>query len=236
VKVYITARFKGVENRDEIEALCAAVRMAKMKDFCFVRDVENYKPIANAQQLWEKTYDEIGACDALLIDVSDHPSGGRLVEAGIAYALRKPIIVVKRHGVEHKALYDGIAATIITYKDHKDLTAQLKEYDKERTFNVTDKGTLLVMFLAIGAVSSWYLSQFFIPLGLVWIAVYWLLIRHFVPIVQAFDRVVIYIPLTAIWLAGFYLLEPINMSLALAWLLVYWVGALLTLRKSKFAL
>jgi hypothetical protein len=157
-----------------------------------------------------------------------------LVEAGIAYALRKPIIAIKRHEVEHKALYDGIAATMITYKDHKDLTAQLKEYDNERTFNVTDKGTLLVMFLAIGAISGWYLSQFFIPLGLVWIAVYWLMVRRFVPLVHAF--VVIYIPLTAIWLAGFYLLQPFNMSLSLAWLLVYWVAALLMLRKTKFSL
>ncbi len=237
MKVYVTTRFKGADNKQGIETLCAAVRAAKMRDFSFVRDVENYKKtFDNPKDLWARAFDEIGACDALLVDVSDRPAGGRLVEAGMAYALRKPVIVTKRHGIDHKPLFDGIAATVITYKDHADLTRQLIKYDKERSFNMTDRGTLLVMFLLVGGVIAWFLSQLFIPLALVGAIVYWLLVRKFFPLMRAFDRVVVYIPLAAIWVSGYFLLEPVYLPLAWAWLMSYWVVVLFVLKKLKFSL
>lgn len=208
-----------------------------MTDFCFIRDIENYQhTFDDPKELWARAYDEIGACDALLIDTSDHPSGGRLTETGIAYALRKPVIVVKKHGSQHKALFNGIASTIISYADHKDLTRQLKAYEDEHNFNITDKSTLLLMFLALGAVVSWLAAQVFIPLGAVAAVVYWLVIRSVSPLVRAFDRVIIYIPLTAVWLGGFYLLFPLYEPAALAWAIIYWVVTLFVIRKLKFSL
>jgi nucleoside 2-deoxyribosyltransferase len=237
VKVYITARFKGADNRKEIEELCAAVRAADMEDFCFVRDIEHYKhTFDDPKDLWAKAYDEIGACDALLIDVSDNPTGGRLVETGIAYALRKPVIVIKKHGAGHKSLFDGVSATVITYEDSKDLTIQLKKFENERNFNLTDKTAMLVMFLMVGAVIAWVLAQFFIPLGAIAATGYWLVVRHVFAPIRAFDRLVIYIPLIAVWLAGFFVLQPINPALVLAWTIIFWAATLYVLRKIKFSL
>ena len=45
MKIYITITFKGEENKDEIEHLCLAVRRGGFEDFCFVRDIENYKKV-----------------------------------------------------------------------------------------------------------------------------------------------------------------------------------------------
>ena len=130
MKVYIAARFKGAENKPEIESLCAAVRASGLKDFCFIRDVENYEKtfFDNQQGLWVRALQEMNACDAFLIDISDQPSGGRVIEAGIAYALKQPIFVLVKSGVQYKEIYDGIAALVITYDDYSDIIEPLKNY------------------------------------------------------------------------------------------------------------
>lgn len=237
MKVYVAARFKGADNKQEIEALCEAVRAAKLKDFCFIRDVEHYKhTFDDPNELWDRAYDELRACDALLIDVSDYPTGGRLVEAGMAYALRKPVIVTKKRGVKHKGLFDGIAATLIEYSTHDELTRELKKYDDSRNFNVTDRGMIFAAFISVGAVISWYLSQLYIPLAAVGMIAYWLLARWLYKPLRDFDRVVIYIPLAIIWLSVFYLLVPLYLPLALAWAILYWVAVAIILDKVKLSL
>lgn len=130
MRIYITSRFKGAsENKQDIERLCGAVRSAGLEDFHFIRDVEKYQPnFFNSQkELWEVAKRYVSECDAMLIDVSDSPTGGRLIEAGIAYALSKPIYVVVKRGVEHKSFYEGIANTIIQYDEPEDITKALKK-------------------------------------------------------------------------------------------------------------
>ena len=237
MKVYIATRYKGAENRHEVEQLSKAVRNAGLHDFSFVRDVENYKQtFDDPKELWRRAYDEIGACDAFLVDVSDNPTGGRLVEAGMAYAMGKTVIVIKRHGVHHKQLFDGIARTVITYDNYEDLAKQLKRFDKDRTFDVTDKSALLVMLLLVGGVIAYFLAQVWIPLAGIGAIAYWLLMRHFISLVRDFDRVVIYIPLVIIWGSVYFWLSSISMTIALAWAVVYWIVVLFVLARIKFAL
>lgn len=237
VKIYVTARYKGAENKGDIDTLCAAVRDADMKDFCFVRDVEHYKHVFDdPKELWARTYDEIGACDALLIDVSDHPTGGRLIEAGIAYALKKPIIVIKKPGVKYKPFFDGISEKAIEYDDYKDLTQKLKRFDHDRSFNITDKSVMLAMFLLVGALIAWQSWLFFTPLAIIAPVVYWLAVRHFFASMRVFDRVVILIPLALLWLSGLWWLKGISLPLAFAWTLIYWIVAIIVLRRMKLSL
>jgi nucleoside 2-deoxyribosyltransferase len=135
MKVYITSRFKGsAENKAYIDKLCAAVRDAGMEDFHFIRDVENYQPntFSDQQQLWASSLKHLAECDALLIDISDSPSGGRLVEAGMAYALNKPIYVIAQNGVQYKDFYNGIATVVIRYNAIGDITASLRSDLKSR--------------------------------------------------------------------------------------------------------
>ncbi len=90
MKVFVTARFKDA-NRGDIEALCAAVSAAGLEDFSFIRDIENYQKIFdNPVELWQRAREELTRCDALLVDVSDFPTGGRVIEIGIAFGLKCP--------------------------------------------------------------------------------------------------------------------------------------------------
>jgi hypothetical protein len=168
--------------------------------------------------------------------VSDYPTGGRLVEAGIAYALRKPVIVVKKYGIHHKNLFDGISSTVIEYTDHKDMTTQLKKFERDRNFNVTDKSTMFVMFLLLGGAISWILSQFFIPLAVVGAVLYWLVVRAIFPLLKSFDRVIIFVPLLFVWIMGLLVLQPVNSAFAIAWGIGFWVISLLILQKAKLSL
>lgn len=129
--MYITTRFSNAaDNKAQVDELCAAVVAAGFEDFHFIRDVEHYQKnvFPSQKALWAKAKECIEACDALLIDVSDSPSGGRVVEAGIAYALGKPVYVIVRKGVAYKDFYDGIAAVVIEYESRGDVVAALRPY------------------------------------------------------------------------------------------------------------
>ncbi|MGB4420524.1 MAG: nucleoside 2-deoxyribosyltransferase [Candidatus Saccharimonadales bacterium] len=129
MRIYIASRFKNSsENKDEIEKLCLAVRNTGMEDFHFIRDVEKYQPnfFKSQKELWVAALKYLNECDALLIDISDSPSGGRVVEVGMAYALGKPIYVIVKNGVEYKNFYDGIATAVFKYNEISDVTKHLK--------------------------------------------------------------------------------------------------------------
>lgn len=131
MKVYVTSRFKGsTDNKAEIEKLCQAVRNAGMNDFHFIRDIENYQPNTfNSQtDLWKSAKEHLKDCDALLIDISDNPSGGRLVEAGMAYALNMPIYVISKKGTDYKDFYSGIAESLFEYEQLDDITPWLSTF------------------------------------------------------------------------------------------------------------
>lgn len=129
--MYITARFSNAaESKATIEELCGAVAAAGFEDFHFIRDIEHYQTnvFPSPQALWAKSKEYIEACDALLIDVTDAPSGGRNVEAGIAYALGKPVFVIVQRGTAYKDFYTGIAKAVIEYESLSDITAELQLY------------------------------------------------------------------------------------------------------------
>ena len=237
MKVYVAARYKGTENKEEIDALCRAVRDAKLVDFNFARDIDNYKhAYDDSQELWDRVHDEITACNIFLVDVSDYPTGSRLVEAGIAYAKHMPIIVVKKRGVTHKRVFEGIASVIIEYVDYKDLAAQLYAYESERNFSVNDRMAILVSVVLVGLLMSAAVAQLFMPLGLLVAILYWIVVRWLFPPMRPFDRVVIYIPLAFVWLSVTYLLMHLYIPLAIAWFIGFWIVTISILKKIKFSL
>lgn len=129
MKMYVTSRFdSAVANKADIEQLCLAVRASGYIDFSFIRDIEQFDPdhFRTQKEVWDASLAHLRKCDALLVDVSDIPSGGRIVEVGMAFALEKPIYVVCKSGVLYKNFYRGVAAKIIEYEEINDITEQLK--------------------------------------------------------------------------------------------------------------
>ena len=124
MKVFITASFG--ETREEIEKVCGAVKLAGLEDFCFIRDVENYQKIYDdPKELMQRSKDEIKKCDALLIDMTDKPTG-RMIEVGMAYSLGKKIIAIMKTGTQIKDTTRGVADIIVEYDTIEDITNKLK--------------------------------------------------------------------------------------------------------------
>lgn len=133
MKLYVAVRFKGLENKSEVEEFCKAVKESGFEDFCFVRDVENYQKVFDdPKELWIRAKAEIENCDGLLVDTSDKPSGGRVVEIGIAYALNLPIFEANKKGVTCKPVFKAIATDFFEYEDFNDLTSKLAELHQKR--------------------------------------------------------------------------------------------------------
>jgi len=128
MKVFITASFQNGENKKEIEHLCELVKMAGFEDFCFIRDVEHYiKMFDNPQELMKRAKDEISKSDALLIDLTNKPTG-RAIEAGIAFALNKKVIVIAKKGTQIKDTTRGIASLIVEYNVINDIVTPMKDW------------------------------------------------------------------------------------------------------------
>ncbi|KKR08065.1 MAG: Nucleoside 2-deoxyribosyltransferase [Parcubacteria group bacterium GW2011_GWC2_39_14] len=124
MKIYITSSFG--DSPETIERLCAIVRSAGFEDFSFIRDIENYQKIFNdPKELMQLAKEEIQKCDALLIDTTDKPTG-RSIEAGIAYALGKKVIVVMKRGTQIKDTTRGIADLVVEYDELEDIGAGLR--------------------------------------------------------------------------------------------------------------
>ncbi|HSX24697.1 MAG TPA: nucleoside 2-deoxyribosyltransferase [Candidatus Andersenbacteria bacterium] len=124
MKVFITSSFG--DSKENIEKLCSIIRSAGFEDFSFIRDIENYQKIFDdPKELMQRAREEIEKSDALLIDMTDKPTG-RAIEAGMAYALGKKIIVIMKHGTQIKDTTRGIADMIIKYNNIEDIAAELK--------------------------------------------------------------------------------------------------------------
>jgi len=128
VKIFITAPFRGEKNRAEIEHLCSLTRDAGFEDFCFVRDVENFRQVFDdPDELMARTRLKIKECDALLFDAS-RKSTIRALETGIAYDAGKTIIVIAKKNTSIKSTLKGVADTIIFYQQIEDIVDPLKKF------------------------------------------------------------------------------------------------------------
>lgn len=129
MKIYITARFAGSKDNRLLQKLCRAVKEAGHTDYCFVRDVEEYKDtFKDAKKLMKRTKEELLKCDALLIDETDNPGGGRMIEAGIAFDADKKIIVIARQGTVVRNTLAGVADKIIFYDQIEDIKKELLSF------------------------------------------------------------------------------------------------------------
>lgn len=129
MKIYITAPFKGKENKEEIEKLCDIIRATWLEDFCFIRDMEKYEPIfADATELMNKAKEALLLCDCLLIEASQKTSTGCTIEAGMAYTMGKPVITIAKTGSDISKTLRWISSIVIEYNELWDIINPLTSY------------------------------------------------------------------------------------------------------------
>jgi nucleoside 2-deoxyribosyltransferase len=127
-KIYITAHFAGADNKAEIEKLCSLIKEAGYQDFCFIRDVEHYeKMFFDSRLLMKRALEELEQCDALFIDF-DGPGTGRIVELGMAYALKKKIIIATKKGTTVRDTIRGVADLFIEYTEISEIVEPMKQF------------------------------------------------------------------------------------------------------------
>lgn len=125
MRLYITSSFG--DSKEQVENLCYLVKSAGFEDFSFIRDVENYQKIFNnPEDLMKRSEDEIKKSDALLIDMTDKPTG-RMIEVGMAYSLGKKIIAIMQRGTQIKGTTRGVTDEIVEYDTIEDISVKLKE-------------------------------------------------------------------------------------------------------------
>jgi nucleoside 2-deoxyribosyltransferase len=130
MKLFVTAKFKGSENKADIEKLCSIARAIGFDEFCFIRDIEKYQHgvFPDSHELMARAREELLKCDALLIDVSDNPGGGRVIEAGMAFGNNKPVVVISKRGTQIGVPMSGIASIVIEYDKIEDIVEPLKQF------------------------------------------------------------------------------------------------------------
>ena len=125
--MFVSASFQNAENKKEIEYLCKLVKSAGFEDFCFIRDIENYQKIFdNPSELMKRAKEEIEKSDYLLIDMTEKPTG-RSIEAGMAYALGKKVVVIMKRGTRIKDTTIGISAKVIEYDNLNEIVSSLSQ-------------------------------------------------------------------------------------------------------------
>lgn len=127
IRIFITASFQEGKNKAEIEKLCSFVKSAGFDDFCFIRDIEHYqKMFSDPTELMRKAKEEIEKSNYLLIDMTDKPTG-RAIEAGMAYALGKKVVVIMKRGTQIKDTTRGISTAIIEYDKIEEVVDSLSQ-------------------------------------------------------------------------------------------------------------
>jgi nucleoside 2-deoxyribosyltransferase len=124
MKVYITATFKGSDNKEQIEQMCSLIKESGFEDFCFVKDVK--KVFDDPHELMQMAKQEIADSDVLLIEY-DGPGHGRMVELGMAYAMGKKVILITKEGTFLKETILGVTDSVIEYNKLEDIVVPLSK-------------------------------------------------------------------------------------------------------------
>ena len=129
MKVVLSIKFHPDQtNQARIEAILSAVEAQGMQTLCVVRDLEHWglRHFAPAE-LMRLTFAELEACDLLLVDLAEKGVGVG-IEAGYAFALGKPVVVLAPLGADVSDTLAGIARGVLRYSaDLLDVGEVLKQ-------------------------------------------------------------------------------------------------------------
>jgi 2'-deoxynucleoside 5'-phosphate N-hydrolase len=122
MKAYLAIKFKeDYSNRPFIEDLSRVLKDVGIITEIMVRDHERWgEKIFSPKELMQLTFEAIDNSNILIIEFSEK-GVGLGIEAGYAFAKRKPIIVIAKEDASISSTLSGIANNIIFYKDISEL-------------------------------------------------------------------------------------------------------------------
>lgn len=126
MKAYIAIKFKeDYSDRKTIENLSNTFNKMGVETIVMVRDHEKWGKIKfTPKELMTKTFKAIDLSDLLIIEFSEKGTGLG-IEAGYAYAKRKPIFVIAKEGSDISSTLKGVAKEVIFYNKPEELFGKL---------------------------------------------------------------------------------------------------------------
>lgn len=111
MRIFITSNYPE-KYIEETENICRIVDSIGHKAFCFAREYPKFDDNKVMMALAKK---DVLSCDALILDVTDGGSTGRLLECGIAYAGGKKVVIIAKEGTDISPTLEGVSDKIIFY-------------------------------------------------------------------------------------------------------------------------
>ena len=123
MKVYLAIKYHSdMRNRDAIEKLSSLLEQQGITIVCMARDFEQWgKKHYSASELMRLTFDEIDSSDIIVIEFSEK-GVGLGIEAGYAFAKKKPIFVLIQENADLSKTLEGIATKVQRYETLEDLS------------------------------------------------------------------------------------------------------------------
>ncbi|MEK7554296.1 MAG: nucleoside 2-deoxyribosyltransferase [Patescibacteria group bacterium] len=122
MKAYVAFKFKeDYSDKESIEKISDTLHTAGLETVVMVRDYEKWGAVKmTPQEFMPLALRAIDDCDVFIADFSEK-GVGLGIEAGYAYARKKPIIVIAKEGVEISDTLKGISKQVIFYTKPEDL-------------------------------------------------------------------------------------------------------------------
>lgn len=129
-KIFIAGPWRQKKYQIILENIRDILGEMGYKTVIGAKDIDNYGKIRMPGHLfWKKAVNEIKNSDVLMIDMRKAGTGfGRVIEAGIARAFNKKIILLYPPKFKTDECLEEIADKIIPYKNLKDLQKKLKNF------------------------------------------------------------------------------------------------------------
>ena len=126
MKSYLAHKFRSDNrNKELVEALAESLKNSGVETVIMARDFEKWGEVKfTPQELMKLSFGQIDLCDCLILEFSEKGTGLG-IEAGYAYATKKPIYVIAKSGLEISTTLQGIADKIVFYNNPSEIGNKL---------------------------------------------------------------------------------------------------------------
>jgi nucleoside 2-deoxyribosyltransferase len=116
MRAYIAIKYHpDSRNRPAIEQISCALEQNGFDTICLARDLEDWGRVQfSPEELMQRAFEAINASDLVVVDLTEKGVGIG-IEAGYAWAKRKPILTIAQTGADISATLQGISQWVLQY-------------------------------------------------------------------------------------------------------------------------
>jgi 8-oxo-dGTP pyrophosphatase MutT (NUDIX family) len=130
MKAYLAIKFKeDHSNRQLVEDISDTLKELNVETYVMARDFEKWGEARSVEPdvLMAYTFKVIDESDFIVIEFSEK-GVGLGIEVGYAFAKRKPVVIVAKEGSDVSSTLQGVAKSIIFYRDVSEINQKLQEH------------------------------------------------------------------------------------------------------------